>query len=158
MFSPSPPTPPPPRAHGHYKPPVEHDGSRSPHALSGYCTLHGRRPCAFLLFRSALESFVSAQQWTYERVSAAGGRRDLGASGAVLDPGAEASRGRGSSPVAEAVPSHSGRPPPRDNPLARRLGFCFQAGLGSARKTLDTVPRREPQRGHPVELHGEVAQ
>lgn len=94
---------------GSCRPPVKHTGSRSPRALWVYWALHGRRHCAFLLFRSALESFVSAQRWTHERVSAAGARTDTGDTGAVLDAGAEASWGRGSSPVAEAVPSHTGR-------------------------------------------------
>lgn len=80
---------------GSCRPSVEHAGSRSPRALSVFCALHGRWHYAVLLFRSALESFVSARRWTHERVSAAGGRRDFGYTGVALDPGSEASRGRG---------------------------------------------------------------
>lgn len=97
-------------------------GSRSPRALWVYWALHGRRHCTCLLFRSALESFVSAQRWTHELVSAAGARTDIGDTGAALDAGAEASWGRGSSPVAETVPSHTGLLPLRENPLSRGVG------------------------------------
>lgn len=137
--------------YGSCRPPVKHTGSRSPRALWVYWALHGRRHCACLLFRSALESFVSAQRWTHERVSAAGAQTDIGDTGAVLDADAEASRGRGLSPVAEAVPSHTGRLPPR--------GWLQYLGcLWGRRKTLNTVPRSEPaEGGHPVEPHDEAA-
>lgn len=119
--------------------PVEHTGSRSPRALCVYWALHGRPPCPCLLCRSALESFVSAQRWTHELVSAAGARTDIGDTRAVLDAGAEASWGRGSSPVAEAVPSH--------NRALQRGWLQYLGCLWGRRKTLSTVPRSEPAEG-----------
>jgi hypothetical protein len=92
---------------GSCRPSVRHAGSCSPRALWGYWALHGSRLCARLLFRSALESFVSAQRRTHERVSAAGARTGIGDTGAFLDVGAEASWGRGSSPPTQGA---SGEP------------------------------------------------
>lgn len=111
--------------------PVEHTGSRSSRALWVYWALHGRRHWACLLFRSALESFVSAQRWTHELVSAAGARTDIGDTGAVLDARAEASWGRGSSPVAEAVPSHPGCLPPRRTFSPEGLTPILRLSVGS---------------------------
>lgn len=115
---------------GSCRPSVEHAGSRSPRALWVFCALHGRWHYTLLLFRSALESFVSARRWTHERVSAAGGRRNFGYTRAALDPDSEVSRGRGSSPVAEAVPSHPGRPSRRENLLVRGSSFSTRAVCG----------------------------
>lgn len=117
---------------------MEHAGSCSPHPPVLGSADHGRPRRAPALFRSAPESFGSAQRWTNERVSATWGLAGLWERPerrTALDPGVENFPPRGLSPVAFLVPAHPGSP--TDPACALALAQWAWKHLGPVKQTLE---------------------